>query len=162
MKRSVTMLIACAALLLAAGCGSSNKTPEGASGAGGTGAGGGASGVPAGATPTEGPGAHAEVFGEPSERPAAPRPSGAVAEIAYRDVAISPATTKVKVGTTIIWTNHDSVEHNVTSISGPAHIESKNIEEDQSFQFRVTKPGTIRYECTIHPTTMKGTIQVVR
>jgi len=161
MKRSVTMLVACAALLLAAGCGSSNKTPEGSPGAGGTGAGGAASGVPGATTPTEGAGAGAEVFGEPSEKAAAPRPSGAVAEIAYRDVAINPARTKVKVGTAIIWTNHDAVEHNVTSVSGPAHIDSKNIEEGQSFQFKVTKPGTIRYECTIHPTTMKGTIQVV-
>jgi plastocyanin len=154
MKRSATILIACATLLLASGCGSS-KAPEGSSGASG------ASGA-GGATPTEGPGAGGEVFGEPSEKPAAPRPSGAVAEIAYRDVAISPPKAKVKLGTTIIWTNHDSVEHNVTSLSGPAHFKSKNIEEGQSFQFKLTKPGTIRYECTIHPTTMKGTIEVFK
>ena len=148
MKRSVTILIACAVVLLASGCGSSTKTPEGSAGGGGTGSPGGPGG---------------EVFGEPGEKPAqAKRPSGPVVEVAYRDVAINPAKTKAKVGTTIIWTNHDSVEHNVTSVSGPAHFASKNIEEDQSFQFKLTKPGTIRYECTIHPTTMKGTIEVVR
>src|SRR2546421_3923876 len=155
MKRSATILIACATLLFASGCGSSDKAPEGSPGASGTRA-------PGGATPTEGPGAGGEVFGEPSEKPAAPRPSGAVAEIAYRDVAISPPTAKVKVGTTIIWTNDDSVEHNATSLSGPAHFKSKNIEEGQSFQFKATRPGTIRYECTIHPTRMQGTIEVVK
>jgi plastocyanin len=155
MKRSVTMLIACTALLLASGCGSSNKPPEGSAGATG-----GATGT-AGAS--SGAGAGGEVFGEPGETTSqVSRPSGPVAEIAYRDVAISPAKTKVKMGTTIIWTNHDSVEHNVTSVSGPAHFASKNIEEGQSFQFKLTRSGTIRYECTIHPTTMKGTIEVVK
>jgi plastocyanin len=152
MKRSVTILIACATLLLASGCGSSKEARSASRTASGAG----------GATPTEGPGAGGEVFGEPSEKPATARPTGAVAEIAYRGVAISPATAKVKVGTTIIWTNHDSVEHNITSVHGHAHFASKNIEEGQSFQFEVTQPGTIRYECTIHPTTMKGTIEVVK
>jgi plastocyanin len=149
MKRSVTILIACATLLLASGCGS--KEARSASGTTSSATGSGASS-----------GEGAEVFGEPSEKPTPPRPSGQVAQIAYRDVAISPAKTTAKVGTTIVWTNHDSVEHNVTSVGGPAHFASKNIEEGQSFQFKVTKPGTIRYECTIHPTKMKGTIEVVK
>ena len=151
MKRSLPILIACVTLLLASGCGSSK---EGRS----------ASRTASSATESQsssGPGG--EVFGEPGETTSqSARPSGAVVEVAYRDVAISPAKTKAKVGTTIIWTNHDSVEHNVTSVSGPAHFASKNIEEGQGFQFKVTKPGTIRYECTIDPTTMKGTIEVVR
>jgi|SRR5436190_21705335 len=150
MKRSLPILIACVTLLLASGCGSSKEARS-------------ASRTASSATesePASGPGG--EVFGEPSEKPNPPRPSGAVAQIAYRDVAISPAKTTAKVGTTIVWTNHDSVEHNVTSVSGPAHFTSKNIEEGQSFQFKVTKLGTIRYECTIHPTAMKGTIAVVK
>ena len=154
MKRSLTILIACMTLLLVAGCGSSkNATSSSTVASGATGAGAESS--------SSSPGG-AEVFGEPSEKPNPPRPSGQVAEIAYRNVSISPAKTSVKVGTTIVWTNHDSVEHNITSVGGPAHFSSKNIEEGQSFQFKVTKPGTIRYECTIHPTTMKGTIEVVR
>jgi len=150
MKRSLTILIACVALPLGSGCGSSKEARS-------------ASRTASGATESaSSAGEGGEVFGEPSEKPAAPRPSGQVAEVAYRDVAISPAKTRVKVGTTIVWTNHDSVEHNVTSVSGPSHFASKNIEEGQSFQFKTTRPGTIRYECTIHPTRMKGAIEVVK
>ena len=150
MKRSVTMLIACATLLLASGCGSSKEARSASRTASGA--------TEAGSSSGQG----GEVFGEPSEKAAVPRPSGQVAEVAYRDVAISPAKTRVKVGTTIVWTNHDSVEHNVTSVGGPSHFASKNIEEGQGFQFKTTRPGTIRYECTIHPTRMKGTIEVVK
>src|SRR5438067_10333867 len=101
MKRSLTILIACMTLLLVSGCGSSKNTSSSTVASGTTGAGAESSSASPGG---------AEVFGEPSEKPAAPRPSGAVAEIAYRDVAISPAKARVKVGTTIVWTNHDSVE----------------------------------------------------
>ena len=154
MKRSLTILIACVTLLLGSGCGSSKNTTSSSTAASGT--------TGAGGESTSSSPGGAEVFGEPSEKPTPPRPSGAAAEIAYRDVAISPAKARVKVGTTIVWTNHDSVEHNVTSLSGPSHFASKNIEEGQSFQFTVTRPGTIRYECTIHPTRMQGTIEVVK
>ena len=154
MKRSLTILIACVTLLLGSGCGSSKNTTSSSTAASGT--------TGAGGESTSSSPGGAEVFGEPSEKPTPPRPSGAVAEIAYRDVAISPAKARVKVGATIVWTNHDSVEHNVTSLSGPSHFASKNIEEGQSFQFKATRPGTIRYECTIHPTRMQGTIEVVK
>ena len=39
-------------------------------------------------------------------------------QIAYRNIAIAPDTVRVKVGSTIRWTNYDSVEHNVTSEGG--------------------------------------------
>lgn len=86
--------------------------------------------------------------------------SGTV-QIAYRNIAINPDVLKVKVGTTIKWTNYDPVEHNVTSKGGPSTFASKNFGEGKTFEFKVTKPGVIHYECTIHPTTMNGTIEVV-
>jgi plastocyanin len=88
-------------------------------------------------------------------------PTGAV-QIAYRDAKIMPAKAKVKVGSTLVWTNYDSIEHNVTSESGPLQFASKNIEEGQSFQLTLTKPGLVRYVCTIHASTMRGTIEVIR
>ena len=42
--------------------------------------------------------------------------------VAYRNIAIDPDTLKVKVGSTIEWTNYDSVEHNVTSEGGVGEI----------------------------------------
>ncbi len=90
----------------------------------------------------------------------APVQNGTV-QIAYRNIAINPDTVKVKVGTTLTWTNYDPVEHNVTSKGGPSSFASKNFSEGHSFTFKVTKAGVIHYECTIHPVTMNGTIEVV-
>jgi len=81
--------------------------------------------------------------------------------VAYHNITIQPDTLKVKVGTTIRWTNYDSIEHNVTSEGGPEHFRSRTFGEGRSFQITVTKPGVIHYECTIHPATMNGTIEVV-
>jgi plastocyanin len=98
-------------------------------------------------------------FASPS--PSAPVQSGVV-QIAYRNIAIDPDTVRVKVGSTIKWTNYDSVQANVTSIgSGPQRIASKNFGEGKSFEVKVEKPGVIHYECTLFPTTMNGTIEVV-
>jgi plastocyanin len=85
-----------------------------------------------------------------------------VVEIAYRNIAIDPDTVRVKVGTTIKWTNFDPVEHNVTSKSGPISFSSGNFSEGHTVSFKMTKPGIVHYLCTIHPTTMNGTIEVVK
>lgn len=90
----------------------------------------------------------------------APVQSGLV-KISYHEISIEPDTLKVKVGSTIEWTNHDPVEHNVTSASGPTKFASKNFGEGGTFKITVTKPGVIHYRCTLHPATMNGTIEVV-
>lgn len=90
----------------------------------------------------------------------APVQSGVV-QIEYRNIAINPDALKVKVGSTIKWTNYDPVEHNVTSKGGPSTFKSKNFGEGGTFEFKATKTGTIHYLCTIHPVSMNGTIEVV-
>jgi plastocyanin len=91
----------------------------------------------------------------------APVQSGVV-QVAYRNIAINPDTLRVKVGSTVRWTNYDSVEHNVTSKGGPDHFASKNFSEGGTVEFKLSKPGIVHYVCTIHPTTMNGTIEVVK
>ena len=157
MRRGLSTLIACAALLLAAGCGSSNSsssssvtssTPNsGPSGA--TATGNATGGLKAAGTPK---------FGSPPA--SAPVQSGIV-HITYQNISIAPDTVKVKVGSRIIWTNMDSVEHNVTSQSGPQQFASGTFGEGRSYTIKVSKPGVIHYECTIHPASMNGTIEVV-
>ena len=83
-------------------------------------------------------------------------------QVAYRDITIHPDTLKVKVGSTVKWTNYDAIEHNVTSESGPQHFASRTFGESRSYAVTLTKPGVIHYECTIHPATMNGTIEVVK
>jgi plastocyanin len=151
-------VITCCALLLAAGCGSSESSSNASSstGSGSTKATASTSSTPAsgGLKPNTTP-----KYASPS--PSTPVQSGAV-QIAYRNIAIDPDTPKVKVGSTIKWTNYDSVEHNVTSKSGVAKFASKNFGEGGTYEIKVTKPGIIHYLCTIHPATMNGTIEVVK
>jgi plastocyanin len=89
----------------------------------------------------------------------APVQSGTV-QIAYRNIAIAPDTLKVKVGSTVRWTNYDPVEHNVSSRGGPASFASGNFGEGKTFEVKLTRPGVVHYLCTLHPTTMNGTIEV--
>ena len=92
--------------------------------------------------------------------PSAPVQSGVV-HVAYRNITIRPDTLKVRVGTTVVWTNYDPLEHNVTSQSGPVRFASKNFREGQTFSVKMTRAGVIHYLCTIHPASMNGTIEVV-
>jgi plastocyanin len=147
MKRGSATLIACAAISLAAGCGSSGYTSSSSSTK--TAATTPPGGLKASTTPK---------FASPGS--SAPVQSGVV-PIAYRNITIAPDTLKVKVGSTIKWTNHDAIEHNVTSEGGPQKFVSKNLGEGKSFEIKLLKPGLIHYECTIHPASMNGTIEVV-
>jgi plastocyanin len=149
MERGIPALIACFALLLAAGCGSSTSS-SGTSTATSSTSGTATTGVKAITRPN---------YGTPP--PSAQVQSGTV-QVAYRNIAIAPDLLKVKVGSTIKWTNYDSIEHNVTSQSGPQTFASKNFGEGGTFQVTVTRPGVIHYVCTIHPATMNGTIEVVK
>jgi plastocyanin len=136
---------ACAALVAGVGCGSSSTGTTHTTAKTFT-----SEGLKADTTPK---------YAQPSS--SEPVQSGVVS-VAYRNIAIDPDAVRVKVGTTIRWTNYDPVEHNVTSKSGPISFASKNFSEGHTVEFKMTKPGTIHYECTIHPTTMNGTIEVVK
>lgn len=150
MRRTVTATTAVCTLALLAGCGSGSSGTSGSTTASGSTANTPSASIKPNTTPK---------FASPP--PSAPVRSGLV-QIAYRNIAIDPDTLRVKTGSTVRWTNFDSVEHNVTSEGGPQRFASKTFGEGQSFQIKMTKPGTIHYECTIHPTSMNGTIEVVR
>jgi plastocyanin len=138
-------LIGCSALLLfAAGCGSSSSSSSTAASTSTS------SGLKTDSTPK---------YAAPAS--STPVQSGTV-QIAYRNIAINPDTIRVKVGSTLVWTDYDDVTHNVTSQSGPAHFASANLHEGSKFSYKVTKPGLIHYECTYHPASMNGTIEVVK
>lgn len=151
MRRSLpAVTTACFALLLAAGCGSSSSSSSSTTTAAKTSSTSTSGGLKADTTPK---------YAAPSS--SSPTQSGVVA-IAYRNIAIDPDTLRVKVGSTIKWTNYDSVEHNVTSEGGVAKFASKDFGEGGTYEVKVTKPGVIHYECTIHPASMNGTIEVVK
>jgi plastocyanin len=149
MSRALCAIAACCALALLSACGSSAGSSTSTT-------------PPATAPKIKSGGLKANTTPKYAA-PAASTPvqSGTV-EIAYRNIAIAPDTPKVKLGSTIRWTNFDSVEHNVTSSNGPLHFTSGNFGEGRTFTVKATRTGVIHYLCTIHPTTMNGTIDVVR
>jgi plastocyanin len=159
MKTGIAAAIACGALALMAGCGSSSSS-TGSSASTTTAA---TTTASAKASTSSSAGASLKVdttpkFAAPS--PSAPVQSGVV-QIAYRDIAIDPDTVRVKLGSTIRWTNYDSTQANVTSEGGPMKFASKNFGEGGTFELEASKPGVIHYECTLYPVTMNGTIEVV-
>jgi plastocyanin len=152
--------------LALSGCGGA-ATGSGASGASGHGGSKGAAGRSAGSGSTSGSGSHGKVEFDSAKGiryakvPSSAATQSGTVEIAYRDIAIEPDVVRVKLGSTIEWTNHDSVPANVTSEGGPLEFASGTLAPGASYRLHAGKTGVIHYECTLEPTTMNGTIEVV-
>jgi amicyanin len=71
--------------------------------------------------------------------------------------AFSPATVRVKAGSTIVWTNGDAIQHDVTFDGG--NISSGVMNQNDTFSHTFTTAGTYHYICSIHPF-MHGTVIV--
>ena len=155
MSRRLATLVVCATLATLAGCGSSSSSSSSSSS------------TPSSSTSTSTKSATVttgslKATTTPKFVPASgPVKSGTI-QVAYRNITIQPDTLKVKVGSTIKWTNFDMVDHNVTSEGGPQKFASKDFGEKGTFEIKALKPGVIHYECTIHPASMNGTIEVVQ
>ncbi len=76
-----------------------------------------------------------------------------------KNLAFSPSTLTVPVGTTVTWTNDDGMTHTVTSTSGPAGFDSGLMSSGSSFSHTFDQAGTYEYICTIHPS-MQGQVIV--
>jgi plastocyanin len=159
MKTGIAAAIACGALALMTGCGSSSEATSSSTTSTTTAAT--TTGAKTGASTSAGASLKVDTtpkFAAPSA--SAPAQSGVV-QVAYRDIAIDPDTVRVKLGSTIRWTNYDSTQANVTSEGGPLKFASKNFGEGGTFEIKASKPGVIHYECTLYPVTMNGTIEVL-
>jgi plastocyanin len=95
--------------------------------------------------------------------------TGGAAAVSIADFAFKPQTLTVQVGTTVTWTNDDSVAHTVVSTDGMATdantiglFASGTLAPGQSFSFTFDEPGTHFYECSIHASmaTMHGKVVV--
>ena len=79
------------------------------------------------------------------------------ATVTIQNLAFSPATLTISVGTTVTWTNNDSTSHTVTSDTGL--FDSGQMSQGSHFSHTFNDKGTFAYHCTIH-TTMHGTVTV--
>ena len=109
---------------------------------------------------TAGPGAagSAETAASPPAVPRAqPALGGAAGAVRIASFAFGPQAVTVAPGTTVTWTNADSIPH--TSTSKDKEWDSGPIQPGASFRFTLSKPGTYVYNCTIHPF-MQATVVV--
>ena len=134
MQRLFTM-VGCLAVagVLVAGCGSDDKKTSSAS------------------TSTAGP--------APAATPA-PSSGANVVNVRMKNTAFNPKQVSAKVGQTVKWTNEDPFDHNVKADKGE-DFKSKDFGQGGTYSYKLDKPGTISYECTLHPG-MTGTITVTK
>jgi plastocyanin len=69
-----------------------------------------------------------------------------------------PDSVTVTAGSTVTWTNEDDFPHDVTMLDGAKEKRPLSIGKSASITFAGT--GTFRYQCSIHPQQMKGTVVV--
>jgi amicyanin len=87
---------------------------------------------------------------------AAPDPA-ATAAVGIINFKFTPSAVTVKVGTTVVWTNNDTVAHTVNFDTGG--INSNVLNQNDQFSYTFSTPGTYAYICAIHPF-MHGSVTV--
>ena len=99
-----------------------------------------------------------EAAASPEASPAAtPAASGQEVAVGIVDFAFDPAEIEVPAGTTVSWTNEDSVPHTATAEDGS--FDTGTIEAGASGSHTFATPGEFPYICAFHPT-MQGVVRV--
>jgi plastocyanin len=133
MTKLLALILACLALgLVAAGCGGDDDDGGGGGGAGG-------------------------------EQPAGGGGGGGT-QVSMKDIQFSPKDVTVKAGETITFTNDEPVAHDVHKTSGPgkdfASGPTGGMQEGDTFELTLDKPGKYEYVCDVHAPGMAGSITV--
>jgi plastocyanin len=79
-------------------------------------------------------------------------------QVSIVDFGFNPSSITAKVGDVIAFTNTGAVAHTATLDDGSC--KTPNIDPTKSDGLTFTAAGTYPFHCSIHPTTMKGTIVV--
>lgn len=77
--------------------------------------------------------------------------------VTIQNYSFTPETITVKKGTTVTWTNSDTVEHSATADDGS--FNTGLIATGKTGSYTFDKTGTFSYHCTPHPS-MKAKIVV--
>jgi len=89
---------------------------------------------------------------------ATPAAQAATVKVAIKDFSFGAPLT-ITVGTTVEWTNEDSMAHTVTASNGA--FDSGNLDQGATYSFTFTQDGTYNYVCKYHGN-MKGQIVVTK
>lgn len=81
--------------------------------------------------------------------------------VKIEDFAFSPAKLTIKKGTTVTWTNQDSVRHDVVPDDPTLEFKaSELLSKGDSYRTTFMTPGVYTYFCSPHPY-MKASIEVI-
>src|SRR5258706_14494446 len=83
--------------------------------------------------------------GMPSEQATATKR----AEVVVDNFSFAPAMAAVPVGTTVTWTNHDDIPHNV--VNPERKFKSPVLDTDETCSYTFEVAGTYKYYSSIHP-----------
>jgi plastocyanin len=72
-----------------------------------------------------------------------------IKQVVVDNFSFTPASADVSVGTTVTWTNHDDIPHNV--VSPEQKFKSPVLDTDEMFSHKFEAAGTYKYYCSIHP-----------
>lgn len=75
-----------------------------------------------------------------------------------RSYRFAPELITVPAGTTVTWTNSDKFTHTVRLLDDGNEVLKMSPGESVSFTF--TEPGAHRYDCSLHPQNMRGSVAV--
>jgi plastocyanin len=75
-------------------------------------------------------------------------PVAGQAAVVMQNTQFQPNSLTVKVGTTVTWTNKESLQHTVTSDTGL--FDSGLLSQGGTFSYTFTKAGEYSYYCTPH------------
>lgn len=75
-----------------------------------------------------------------------------------RSYKFAPADILVTAGTTVTWTNSDQFSHNIRLLDGNQVVGLIRPGEKVTHTF--TASGVYKYDCSLHPQNMKGTVTV--
>jgi plastocyanin len=82
-------------------------------------------------------------------------------DVTIASFAYNPATITVTAGSTVMWTNTDPFTHTTTSDVGSLDPwDSGPLGQNGTFSKVFNTPGIYHYHCTVHFTTMFGTVVV--
>lgn len=78
--------------------------------------------------------------------------------VEIRSLFYAPPIVSIANGTTVAWTNKDSIQHTVTSMVGT--FDSGAINTDATYSYTFNQTGAFEYSCTIHKDMPHGLVIV--
>ena len=73
---------------------------------------------------------------------------------------LRPANLDVPVGTTLQWRFDDELQHDITVADGPFGFSSQPLTGGRSYRRKLTRPGSYKLFCSLHPVAMTQRIDV--